>query len=526
MIKILQLSTLLLIQAFWPTQTGSAQDWIPLFNGKNLDGWKASEDPKSFRAKDGMIVCDGPRSHLFYAGNVRKADFRNFEFKAEVMTRPGANSGIYFHTRYQDSGWPEKGFEVQVNNTHRGAGDYRERKKTASLYAIRNVYKQLVPDDRWFALRFMIEDRRIRVWLNGMLTVDYIEPPIPFRTTEHKGSLLSSGTFALQCHDPNSIVCFRDLFVRPLPDSLVTDPPVIPLSDDSTLARLASENFPLVDYHVHLKGGLTLEKALEKSRSSGIFYGIAPNCGMGFPIRNDAGIDSFLNVMKGVPAFLGMQAEGREWVRMFSRDEIQKFDYVFTDGMTFTDQRGKRVRLWIPGEYEVGDKQAFMDMLTDRIAGILENEPIDVYVNPTYLPAEIAGEYDSLWTEARMRRVVNAAAKRGIAVEINERFRIPSLKFIHMAKNAGVKFTFGSNNTDDHFGSYDYCLRMVRECGITGDDMFVPKRDRVEYKDGRIVITFRPQTATFFKMAAVFESPSESSGPFSLPSRRNPWAAF
>jgi hypothetical protein len=478
--KILWLSTFLFIQVFWPVQSVTGEDWIPLFNGKNLDGWKASDDPKSFHAENGMIVCDGPRSHLFYAGDVRKADFRNFEFKAEVMTRPGANSGVYFHTRYQESGWPEKGFEVQVNNTHRGDGDYRERKKTASLYAIRNVYKQLVQDNQWFTLRFRVEDKRIRIWLNEILTVDYIEPLNPFRTDEHKGSILSSGTFALQCHDPKSKVFFRNLSVKPLPDSLVTDPSLVPLSEDSTLARLSAENFPLVDYHVHLKGDLTLEKALEKSRSSGIFYGIAPNCGMGFPIRNGAGIDSFLTEMKNVPAFLGMQAEGREWVRMFSRNAIRKFDYVFTDAMTFTDHRGKRVRLWIPGEYEVGEKQAFMDMLTDRIVGILENEPIDVYVNPLFLPSEIADEYDALWTDGRLRRIVSAAAKRGIAVEINERFQIPGVKFIRMAKNAGIKFTFGTNNGDSRFGTYEYCLKMVRECGITGGDMFIPRKHRVD----------------------------------------------
>jgi len=470
----------LLLQAFRPALSESGKDWIPLFNGKNLDGWKASENPGSFNVKDGMIVCDGPRSHLFYAENVRRADFRNFEFKAEVMTRPGANSGVYFHTRFQEGGWPEKGFEVQVNNTHRGGGNYRERKKTASLYAIRNVYKRLVPDNEWFTLRFRVEDRRVRIWLNDMMTVDYVEPAHPFRTEEHRGSLLSSGTFALQCHDPKSKVFYRNLSVLPLPDSLRTDPALIPLFEDSTLARMASDNFPLVDTHVHLKGGLSLEKALEKSRASGIFYGLAPNCGMGFPIFDDAGIDSFLAAMKGVPAFLGMQAEGREWVRMFSRNEIRRFDYVFTDGMTFTDHRGKRVRLWIPGEAEIGDKQAFMDMLTDRIVGILENEPIDVYVNPLFLPAGIAGEYDALWTEGRMRRIVSAAAKKNIAVEINERFQLPGAKFIRMAKDAGIKFTFGSNNGDSRFGTYDYCLRMIRECGITGEDMFIPRKHRVE----------------------------------------------
>ena len=41
----------------------------------------------------------------------------------------------------------------------------------------------------------------------------------------------------------------------------------------------------MVDYHVHLKEGLTLEQALAKSRRDGIEYGIAVNCGKGFRWR-------------------------------------------------------------------------------------------------------------------------------------------------------------------------------------------------------------------------------------------------
>src|SRR5215471_14229312 len=92
--------------------------WISLFDGKSLEGWKASDEEGTFSVQDGMIVVHGPRSHLYYVGNVGNHDFKNFEFKAEVMTTPGSNSGIYFHTAYQDKGWPDKGFEVQVNNSH------------------------------------------------------------------------------------------------------------------------------------------------------------------------------------------------------------------------------------------------------------------------------------------------------------------------------------------------------------------------------------------------------------------------
>src|SRR5690625_580071 len=92
--------------------------WISLFNGKNLDGWKVGENASTFSVEDGAIKIDGPRAHLYYAGEVENHDFKNFEFKAKVMTRKGANSGIYFHTRYKEGGWPLHGFEVQVNNSH------------------------------------------------------------------------------------------------------------------------------------------------------------------------------------------------------------------------------------------------------------------------------------------------------------------------------------------------------------------------------------------------------------------------
>ena len=91
--------------------------WVSLFDGKSLDGWKANK-PGTFSVEDGSIKVAGNTAHLFYDGTVMNHDFTNFEFKAQVMTRPGSNSGIYFHTTYQEDGFPDKGFEVQVNNSH------------------------------------------------------------------------------------------------------------------------------------------------------------------------------------------------------------------------------------------------------------------------------------------------------------------------------------------------------------------------------------------------------------------------
>jgi hypothetical protein len=253
-----------------------------------------------------------------------------------------------------------------------------------------------------------------------------------------------------------------------------------PAAESDPVARirqLTEQGFPVVDYHAHLKGGLTLDGLLAHGKQTGIRYGVAPNCGVGFPITTDEGIHAFIKSMRGKGVLLGMQAEGREWVAMFSKEAVAQFDYVFSDAMTFTDHRGKRVRLWIKEEVDVPDKQAFMDMYVAKIVGVLDNEPIDIYVNPTFLPDAIAKDYDALWTKPRMEKVIDAAVRNGVAIEINARYRLPSPALIKLAKSKGAKFSFGTNNGDRDLGRLEYCLEMVKECGLTPKDMFAPKPD-------------------------------------------------
>ena len=471
------LSLLLTLLLAVPAATAAEGDWVSLFDGKTLAGWKASESPASFRVVDGAIACDGPRAHLFYVGADGKAAFENFEAEAEVKARAGANSGFYFHTAFQEKDWPAEGFEVQVNNSQKGRGDYLELKMTGSLYGIRNVYKALARDDEWFTLHFTVRKPRVEVRVNGTLVVDWVEPPGALPEGAPKVNRLERGTFALQCHDPESKVFFRNLRVRPLPVAAAAAAPV-PLVDAryAQMLALGKANFPLVDLHAHLKGGLTIEQVLALSRETGMFLGLAVNCGKGFPVETDEGALAYLKTMEGQPAFVAMQAEGREWVTMFSKETRAKFDYVFTDGMTWTNPAGRRMRLWIPAEVEIGpDEGAFMDLLVSKIVGILETEPIDIYVNATFLPAAIAPRYDALWTEERMTRVIDAAVKKGVAIEIGARYRIPSERFLRLAKARGAKFTFGTNNAGaNDLGDWSYPLEMQKKLDLKWQDMFVP----------------------------------------------------
>jgi len=240
------------------------------------------------------------------------------------------------------------------------------------------------------------------------------------------------------------------------------------------IAELKKAGYEIVDYHGHLKGGLTMEELLEHSKKTGIEYGVAFNAGVGFPITDNATLLANYNQYKDYPVMLAMQAEGREWVDMFSKENISTFDYVFTDAMTWTDTKGRRMRLWMPEEVFVDDKDDFMDQLVSQIVGVMEKEPIDLYVNSTFLPDVLQPEYDVLWTTERMDKVINAAVTNNIAIEINARYKIPSATFIKRAKAAGAKFSMGTNNTDKNLGTLDYAIEMIDVCGLEPSDFFKP----------------------------------------------------
>ena len=427
----------------------------------------------------GSLAADGPRSHLFYTGGVHNANFKNFELEVECLARHGCNSGVYFHTAYQETGFPIKGFEVQVDNTATGEGGYIERKKTGSLYGLRNIYKQFIPDDQWFKINVLVRGKSVQVRLDGMLVVDYVEPTPPVIPDGMETQrFLDRGTFALQCHNDGSKALFRSVRVKPLPDDLAT-PGEAPVVDDTfrQIIEIGSHNLPMVDHHVHLKEGLTLEQALARSRRDGIEYGIAINCGKLNPVQDDRGAREYLDRMKGQPCFVAMQAEGREWTQMFSRSTVARFDYVFTDSMTWTDNRGRRLRLWIPEELgTIPDTREFMDTLVERTVGIFEREPVDIYANPTYLPDVLAKDYDAPVDRRADRGVVTAAAKNKVAIELNNRYKIPSANVVRMAKAAGCKFTFGSNNAGPKdLGRSEYGIGMVRELQLIWQDFFVPE---------------------------------------------------
>jgi len=183
--------------------------FVSLFNGRDLTGWtKAKENEGTFVVKDGAIVANGPRCHLFYSGNVGNGEFKNFELKIDVMTQANSNGGIFFHTAYQETGWPEKGFEIQVNNTHK---DWR---RTGGLYAVQDNKAEVAQDGKWFTEHILVKDKLVTVFVDGKKVTEWTQPADWKGIDSFPQRTLTSGTIALQGHDPGSTVMYKNIRIK------------------------------------------------------------------------------------------------------------------------------------------------------------------------------------------------------------------------------------------------------------------------------------------------------------------------
>lgn len=445
----------------FPVPASASDDgWVSVFDGKTLNGWKASENPDSPQVVDGMIRCAGPRAHVFYVGPDGNAKFENFELSLEIMTRPGANSGVYFLTEWQDESWPAAGFEAQVNNTQLDYHGYIENKKTGSLYGVRNTYKSLVRDDEWFRMTVIVRRPSIQIRVNGTLVVDYVEPANIADSAGFGPALkqLGSGTFALQCHDEKSTVFYRNIRVRQLPageDSSVARPTFN--EQDFKILAIGRENFPTADLHTAMRSGDTIDGLIARWQKSGIFPGVVANIGDNALARDDKSAGKFLKSIEGKPVMAGLLIGGEGWDKKYKPATLARFDYLIADTAT-------------PGIMNTSTEG-----VVDRVVGLIENLPVDILANPTGLPGADGDQAGMFWTPERMQRIIDAAVKHGVAFEINTAANTPSAAFVAQAKAAGAKFTVGSGAS----GSADredwsHILEIQAGVGLAWSDMYAP----------------------------------------------------
>ena len=405
------------------------------------------------------------------------ADYENFIFRGEALTSEGAEAALLFHSD------GESGYEITLRN---GAQDGSI--KTGSLRSVRNLYRSLAEDGEWFNFEVAVRGKNVAVKINGVDVVCYTEPAAPYREVAHAKKLIGRG--AVVAKGVKGDVRLRNMSIEKLAADARNEADTLPPIDEQTdhVIRFQQRDFPVIDYHVHLKGGLTKEMAHAMSMNYGINYGVAPNSGeggVGRMLADDAEVRSYYEEVKNHPFLFGVQGEGRKWTQTFSQEALGIFDYLFTDAMTIIDHKGRNSRIY-RAEEVIRDggitMEQYMDRIVDETVKILSYEPADIFANATYIPDDMNLDYDKYWTEERVDKVLDVLQKHNIALEISARYKIPSLDIIRKAKERGIKFTFGTNNVDANFGRLEYSLEAVEKCGLTVEDMWFPtmsvRRDR------------------------------------------------
>lgn len=240
-------------------------------------------------------------------------------------------------------------------------------------------------------------------------------------------------------------------------------------------AAPAKPNFPVADYHVHLGPTLTIEQAVALGKERGVQIGILEHPGAGFPINTDADLRQYIDRMRNYPVRIGMQAVYPGWSKSFSKNLVDELDYILMDALTLPNPDGTFLAIW-QIDTHVDDEEEFMTRYMQFIEQVLTTESIDIFGWPTFLPVPIAREYTRLWTHQRVDRIIELAKARKIAIEINEVAHVPDENFIRKAKQAGLKFTFGTDSRNQYAAHFYYCYQMANKCGLTEADMFVVKK--------------------------------------------------
>lgn len=239
----------------------------------------------------------------------------------------------------------------------------------------------------------------------------------------------------------------------------------------------SSPDFPMIDLHVHRSNKQKIEDIVDKSKKSGIKFGVMENVAP-WGIRNDDQLKTYIEAIKPYPVYIGLQPMSPGWSKNLSPDLIAQVDYVSMDPQVVPDANGygETIFVWEYASY-IEDPEFFMERNMKHYMSILTgDEPLNIFACPLFLPASIEREYNKLWTKKRMQQIIEAAKARGIAIEINDIVRVPHEEFILMAKDAGLKFTFGSDTRDEKTGRLDYCKYIATKCKLTAKDFYIPER--------------------------------------------------
>jgi hypothetical protein len=446
------------------------EEWTALFNGRDLTGWQANENSGSFKVVDGILVANGLRSHLFYVGEgTTPVTFKNFELTFEAMTHQLANSGVYFHTEYQNDGWLNTGYELQVNSSHRGAGGYKEVKKGGSLYGVRNLYKAYTKDSVWYTYNLRVAGNHIQIKIDDQVVVDYKEPPA-LSNPENK-KVLSRGAFALQGHDPESTVYFKNIRVKRLSDEIAST--IVPVDQRySKILDYQANHIAFIDYQINTSGSFNIDSALQSFFKTGINLGLVVEANEVAKGRQGQLFADHIKKYRHLPAFLGLITNNNTLPKDLAETSIANFDYIIGDITRFKNKTGDEVDILM--EKNIGDNEVFMEEYVEFITDQLDKGGLNIWAMASILPESLSGQYDKLWTQSRMLKVIEAAKRNDVAIEVYLPKKIPSIAFIKLAKEKGCLFTMGGLFRENEMSEPVYFYELIDSCKLDYKDIYIP----------------------------------------------------
>ncbi len=255
-------------------------------------------------------------------------------------------------------------------------------------------------------------------------------------------------------------------------------------AEDPVNVGWADLGFPLLDLHVHLDNS-TIDKVVELCKPRNVKFGIVEHAGTKLNVypkvlSNDQELSEYLAMLDGKGVYKGVQTEWTDWMGCFSKAALGKLDYILTDAMTYPGKDGQRVKLWekeVEDRVDMANKEAFMDRYVDWYVQVVAKQPIDILANVSWLPEPLMPDYDTYWTTSRIQKVVDACLKYKVAMEISSSYKLPRLPMLKLAREAGLKFTFGSNGRYPKMGILDHSIAMAKELKLTAADMFTPAPD-------------------------------------------------
>jgi histidinol phosphatase-like PHP family hydrolase len=232
-------------------------------------------------------------------------------------------------------------------------------------------------------------------------------------------------------------------------------------------------DYQYMDLHIHEARQFGIDEIMKISEEKKVKFGIVQHPGSNYGIKTDKDLEEHIKRLRKYPVFIGLQPVFRDWSKDFSKELLDQLDYILMDPQTIPDENNTYMHIW-QFDTRVDDTTIFMKKYMDHCIGILENEPINIFGWPLFLPVCIARDYYAIWSEEKLQTIIQLAKARNIAIEINEMAHVPHEAFIKDAKSQGLKFTYGSDARDNRAGDIVYGKRIAETCGLSNEDFYVP----------------------------------------------------